>query len=284
MERPAGTTVAVSETVRFGRGHFTVMAGPCAVESRTQLLDAARAVRSCGAAMLRGGAFKPRTSPRSFQGLGVEGLRLLAEAAAETGLAIVTEVLDPRDVGLVLRHAAMLQVGSRNMQNFPLLRELGQVDAPVLLKRGAASTIDELLSAAEYVVSGGNQRVVLCERGIRSFDPAVRYTLDLAAVPLLQGRSPLPVVVDPSHGTGRRALVVPMALAALAAGADGLLVEVHPRPEEALCDGAQALLPADFSMLMEEIRRLAPMTGRRLVGEPAAAPAAGAVSARARAT
>ncbi|MHC4513296.1 MAG: 3-deoxy-7-phosphoheptulonate synthase [Planctomycetota bacterium] len=258
--------VAITDRVRFGAGSFVVMAGPCAVESRDQLLTAARSVAAAGAAMLRGGVFKPRTSPHSFQGLGEEGLRYLAEASRMTGLPVVTEVLDPRQVELVSEHVAMLQVGSRNMQNFPLLREVGRLQKPILLKRGAAATLDELLAAADYVLEEGNTNVVLCERGVRSFDPATRYLLDLSAVPLLQSRSPLPVVVDPSHGTGNRDLVMPMVRAALAAGADGVLVEVHPEPQAALSDGPQALEPEDFSALMAEIRRWISPTGRYLAG------------------
>ncbi len=263
---PATRTVPVTgDHLAFGADRLVVMAGPCAVETREQLLSTAHAVAAAGAALLRGGAYKPRTSPDSFQGLGPAGLELLAEASAATGLPVVTEVLDPRDVERVAASAAMLQVGSRNMQNFPLLREVGRVDRPVLLKRGAAATIDELLHAADYILREGNQRVVLCERGVRAFDPATRYLLDLAAVPVLKSRSDLPVVVDPSHGTGRRDCVVPMARAAVAAGADGLLIEVHPAPHEALCDGPQALLPEDFSALMRDIDTLAGMLGRRVV-------------------
>ncbi len=265
-EIPSATrqVVALDAGVCFGPGSMVVIAGPCAVEGRAQLLETARAVRAAGAAMLRGGAFKPRTSPHSFQGLGQEGLRLLAEAAAEVGLPVVTEVLDPRDVELVGGCAAMLQVGSRNMQNYPLLREVGRFGRPVLLKRGAAATVDEWLGAADYVLQEGNRNVVLCERGIRGFDPGVRYTLDLAAVPRLRCASPLPVLVDPSHGTGARELVPAMARAAVGAGADGLLIEVHPDPERALCDGRQALLPAEFRDLMAELTRWAAALGRRL--------------------
>lgn len=268
-------SVSITGGLAVGGEAFVVMAGPCAVESREQLLATARAVAAAGAGMLRGGAFKPRTSPQSFQGLGAEGLRLLAEAAAATGLPVVTEVLDPRDVDRVAEVAAMLQVGSRNMQNFPLLREVGRRRVPVLLKRGAAATLDELLRAADYVLQEGNDRVVLCERGVRGFDPTTRYVLDLAAVPALRLRTELPILVDPSHGTGRAELVVPMARAAAAAGADGLLVEVHPAPAEALCDGRQALMPADFEHLMADLRRLVPLLGRRL-----ARPVAGRTAAR----
>ena len=258
-------TVTLGNGLPIGGDGFVVMAGPCAVESRDQLLTAAGAVAAAGAVVLRGGAFKPRTSPDSFQGLGAEGLELLAEAAHATGLPVVTEVMDPRDVELVAQHAAILQIGSRNMQNFPLLREVGRQRLPVLLKRGAAATLEELLLAAEYVRREGNDAVILCERGVRSFDPSTRYLLDLAAVPALRQRSDLPIVVDPSHGTGHAALVAPMAKAALAAGADGLLIEVHAAPEQALCDGKQALRPAAFAALMADLRRLAPVLGRHWV-------------------
>ena len=256
------------------------MAGPCAVETRELLLTAADAVAAAGAGVLRGGAFKPRTSPKSFQGLGEAGLLLLAEAAERTGLPVVTEVMDPRDVELVARHAAILQIGSRNMQNFPLLREVGRQRRPVLLKRGAAATLDELLHAADYILQEGNEHVILCERGVRGFDPSTRYLLDLAAVPVLKQRSPLPVIVDPSHGTGDASLVAPMAKAAVMAGADGLLIEVHAAPELALCDGKQALRPADFAQLMAELRRLVPLSGKRLARSLASgqAPAAAEVS------
>ena len=256
-------TIAIAD-LHLGGDSFVVMAGPCAVESREQLLASAEAVSAAGAAMLRGGAYKPRTSPRSFQGLGQEGLELLSEASRQTGLPVVTEVLDPRDVESVARHAAMLQVGSRNMQNYALLREVGRQRLPVLLKRGAAATLDEWVYAAEYIQNEGNPNVVLCERGIRSFDPSTRYVLDLACVPALRQRTDLPIVVDPSHATGHSSLVRPMALAAAAAGADGLIVEVHPDPRVALCDGPQALLPTDFAHLMVDLRRMRPMLGRRL--------------------
>lgn len=266
---PLGALAGAAETapegcVGFGPQTFTVIAGPCAVETREQVMTTARAVAAAGAAMLRGGAFKPRTSPYSFQGLGAEGLELLAEASRASGLPFVTEVLDPRDVGLVAAHAAMLQVGSRNMQNFALLREVGRSGRPVLLKRGAAATLDELLAAAEYVLAEGNDRVVLCERGVRSFDTSTRYLLDLAAVPALRQRTALPILVDPSHATGRRELVAPMALAALAAGADGIIVEVHPEPSRALSDGRQALLPSDFDDLVRRLAALAPHFDRVL--------------------
>jgi len=262
--------VTVDGAVRFGPAGFVIVAGPCAVESREQTLAIARAVTESGAAMLRGGAFKPRTSPHSFQGLGAEGLVILAEASRATGLPVVTEVLDPRDVELVAAHAAMLQIGSRNMQNFPLLREVGRCGLPVLLKRGASATLDELLAAADYVLEEGNERVVLCERGVRGFDPSTRYVLDLAAIPALRLRTSLPLIVDPSHSTGRRELVAPMALAALAAGADGIIVEVHPDPAHALSDGRQALLPSDFEELASRLAALAPQFGRVLERDRAA--------------
>lgn len=255
-------TVTLGNGLPIGGDGFVVMAGPCAVESREQLLTAAQAVAAAGATVLRGGAFKPRTSPDSFQGLGEAGLVLLAEAARSTGLPVVTEVMDPREVALVARHAAMLQIGSRNMQNFPLLREVGRQRLPVLLKRGAAATLAELLHAAEYVRREGNENVILCERGVRGFDPTTRYVLDLAAVPALRQRTDLPIVVDPSHGTGEAELVPAMARAACAAGADGLLIEVHAAPEQALCDGRQALRPAAFATLMADLRRLVPALGR----------------------
>lgn len=256
-------TVTLANGLQIGGDAFVVAAGPCAVETRELLLASAEAVAAAGAGMLRGGAFKPRTSPRSFQGLGEPGLALLTEASAATGLPIVTEVMDPRDVPVVATHASVLQIGSRNMQNFPLLREVGRQARPVLLKRGAAATIEELLAAADYILQEGNENVILCERGVRGFDPQTRYLLDLCAVPVLRQRTPLPIFVDPSHGTGDASLVAPMAKAALAAGADGLLIEVHAAPELALCDGKQALRPADFAELATELRRLAPLYGKR---------------------
>ena len=257
-------TITIGSDLQIGDGRFVVMAGPCAVESSELLTAAADAVADAGAGLLRGGAFKPRTSPKSFQGLGSEGLALLAAASRRTGLPVVTEVLDPRDVDLVAEHASVLQVGSRNMQNFPLLREVGRAGKPVLLKRGAAATIDELLLAADYILDEGNEDVMLCERGVRSFDRATRYLLDLAAIPVLQERTPLPVIVDPSHGTGDARYVAPMAKAALAAGADGLLIEVHAQPDKALCDGQQALTPARFANLMAELHQLAPLCDKKI--------------------
>jgi 3-deoxy-7-phosphoheptulonate synthase len=241
----------------IGGEDFALIAGPCAVESREQLLETAVAVAEAGGTLLRGGAYKPRTSPYAFQGLGAEGLALLAEAKAHTGLPVVTEVMDPREIDNVLEVAEVLQIGSRNMQNYPLLTEAGRSGRPVLLKRGLSSTIDELLSSAEYVLKEGNESVILCERGIRTFETAYRFTLDLAAVPALKERTSLPVIVDPSHAAGRRELVTPLSLAAAAAGADGLLVEVHPRPEEAVCDGPQALRTDELAGFAEHVRAAA---------------------------
>ncbi len=265
-----GRTVVEVRGVRIGGEELVVAAGPCAVESGEQLSATARAVAGAGAVLLRGGAYKPRTSPYSFRGLGAQGLELLARAREETGLPVVTEVLTPADVDIVAEHADMLQVGTRNAQNFALLEAVGQSGKPVLLKRGLSNTIEEWLLSAEYVVAQGNRNVVLCERGIRSFEPAMRNTLDLAAVALVRTLSHLPVMVDPSHATGIRALVLPMTLAALAAGADGVIIEVHPDPDEALSDGPQSLTPAMFTELMAEVLRLAPALGRT-VARPAVA-------------
>lgn len=257
------TVIAVG-SVPIGGPQVVVVAGPCAVESREQLLEAARAVKSAGAHCLRGGAFKPRSSPYTFQGLGEEGLQILAEARQATGLPIVTEVMTESQIEMVLRYADVLQVGARNVQNFPLLKEVGKVDKPILLKRGMSTTIKEYLMSAEYVLSEGNSQVVLCERGIRTFETATRNTLDLAAVPVLKSETHLPVLVDPSHGTGQRQLVPAMAKAAVAAGADGLMIEVHPRPEDAYSDGAQSLKPSDFALLMSELKAFAQASGRHL--------------------
>jgi len=259
--RPEGTIVDVGG-VRIGGDELVVIAGPCAVESREQLQVAAAAVRAAGARILRGGAFKPRSSPYAFQGMGEEGLVLLREAADEQGLPFVTEVLDTADVALVERYADMLQIGARNMQNFRLLARLGQSSKPVLLKRGISATLEELLMAAEYIVASGNPRVVLCERGIRTFEPWTRNTLDLSAIPVLRKVTHLPVIVDPSHATGIRDHVNPMARAAVAAGADGIIVEVHPTPETALCDGAQSLTIPGFRELMADLRIIAPAVRR----------------------
>jgi len=247
--KPEGTIVDVNG-VKIGGREIVVMAGPCAVENEEQLRETAKRVRAGGAVMLRGGAFKPRTSPYSFQGLGKEGLAMLQQAREATGLSVVSEVMDTRQVEVVSRYADMLQIGSRNMQNFPLLKEAGLSSKPILLKRGMMATIDEYLHAAEYVLSHGNTQVVLCERGIRTFETYTRYTLDLNAIPVLKQRTHLPVIVDPSHGTGIRSLVPSMAKASIAAGADGLLMEVHFRPEEALCDGSQSLYPEEFEILI----------------------------------
>ena len=261
--QPEDTVVHVGG-VPFGGGQFSVVAGPCAVESLEQLRTTAKAVKAGGAACLRGGAFKPRTSPYSFQGLGLKGLEILAEVSAETGLPAVTEVVEVGDVEAVETHAAAFQVGARNMQNFRLLQALGQSRKPVLLKRGMAAKVEDLLLAAEYILTEGNSQVVLCERGIRTFEDHVRNTLPLASVPFLKARTHLPVLVDPSHGTGYRDLVTPMARAAVAAGADGLMVEVHDDPENALSDGAQSLLPKQFEELMAQCRRVAEAVGRAL--------------------
>ena len=258
---PENTVVPVGE-VRIGGRGVVVIAGPCAIESREMVLDVARAVRASGAHVLRGGAFKPRTSPYAFQGLGEEGLRFLAEAGRETGMPVVTELMDPREASLVLKHVDVVQVGARNMQNFRLLKELGTHRVPVVLKRGMSSTIRELLMSAEYIMSEGNYDVILCERGIRTFEDATRNTLDLSAIPVLKQLTHLPVVVDPSHGTGKWNLVAPMALAAVAAGADGIMVEVHPKPEEALSDGPQALRPGRFSQKMADLQKVAEAVGR----------------------
>ena len=247
---------------RIGGDNFALIAGPCTVESREQLLDTARAVKDGGASMLRGGAYKPRTSPYAFQGLGQEGLRLLAEAKAETGLPVVTELMDVRDIEAVAEVADVVQVGARNMQNYTLLSEIGRSGLPVLLKRGPAATLEELLMAAEYVLKEGNEQVILCERGIRTFETAYRYTLDLMAVPVLQRLSHLPVVVDPSHAAGRRDLVGPLSLAAAAVGADGIIVEVHPNPEEAICDGPQQLRVEDFAEYAALVERAAQIAGK----------------------
>lgn len=248
----AETTCVRVGTAAFGGGDFTLVAGPCAVESEEQLLSVARAVRAAGASLLRGGAFKPRTSPYEFQGLGREGVRLLELVRRETGLPVVTEIVDPRDLEL-LENMDMLQVGARNMQNFALLKELGRCKKPILLKRGMGCTLRELLHSAEYLLSEGNGQVVLCERGIRSFESAERSTLDLSAVPLLHELSHLPIIVDPCHAVGRARLVPPMALAAAACGADGVMLEVHGDPLRAQCDGAQALLPEEFSALAKRL-------------------------------
>lgn len=257
----AEPTVVELGDARVGEG-VTVFAGPCSVEGRRMLLDTARLVREAGGHVLRGGAFKPRTSPYSFRGLGEEALELLAEAREATGLPVITEVMDPRQVDEVAAYADVLQIGSRNMQNFDLLEEAGRADQPVFLKRGMSATLREFLLAAEYVLAAGNPRVMLCERGIATFETATRNTLDLSAVPLLQRETHLPVIVDPSHATGRRALVAPLAAAAVAAGADGVMVEVHPEPERALSDGAQSLTFDGFRAMMERLRSVSEIRPR----------------------
>jgi 3-deoxy-7-phosphoheptulonate synthase len=261
--KSADTVVDVGG-VKVGGPEVIVMAGPCSVETREQLGTVARAVQAAGARVLRGGAFKPRTSPYSFQGHGEEALRWMREVGDELGLAIVSEVMDLRTIEMMLRYVDCLQVGARNMQNFDLLKELGRVRRPVLLKRGMSATIEEWLLSAEYLLAGGNHQVVLCERGIRTFENATRNTLDISAIPVVKKRSHLPILVDPSHGTGRRDKVIPMARAAVAAGADGLLIEVHDNPEKALSDGAQSLYPHQFETLMGELRVIAPVVGRSL--------------------
>lgn len=262
---PEGRVIELGGGVKLGGPDVLVMAGPCAVESRQQLHATAEAVAAVGVRVLRAGAFKPRSSPYSFQGLGEKGLLLLREVANELGMAVVTEVLSSEDVPLVAEHAEVVQVGARNMTNFTLLRAVGNSGRPVLLKRGYGSSLDELLLAAEHVLSQGNQQVAVCERGIRTFESSTRFTLDINAIPVLKELTSLPVVVDPSHGTGRAELVAPIARAAVAAGADGLLIEAHANPSEALCDGAQALHPTRFAELMEELRRVAAAIGRGVV-------------------
>ncbi|MDB6171923.1 MAG: aroF [Chthoniobacteraceae bacterium] len=250
--------------VTVGGGEVVVMSGPCSVESRDQITSIAHEIKKAGATILRGGAFKPRTSPYSFQGLGVEGLRLLAEAREETGLPIITEIMDTKDLEVMEQYADCLQVGARNMQNFALLKEVGRSKLPVMLKRGMSATIKDLLMSAEYILSEGNFNVLLCERGIRTFETYTRNTLDLNAVPVLQAETHLPVIVDPTHGIGLREHILPMALAAVAAGADGIMIEVHNSPELAKSDGEQALLPDEFTDLVERVRKVAQAVGRSL--------------------
>ncbi|HTS10742.1 MAG TPA: 3-deoxy-7-phosphoheptulonate synthase [Candidatus Limnocylindrales bacterium] len=262
--RPEGSVIDLGNGVMIGGPEVIVAAGPCAVETPEQIGDIAKKVARMGAKVLRGGAFKPRTSPYSFQGLGLEGLKLLRTAADANGLLVISEVMDPSQVDAMIPYVDVMQVGARNMQNYHLLRALGETDKPVLLKRGMSATIEELLLSAEYIMAGGNYKVVLCERGIRTFETYTRNTLDIAAIPVIKQLSHLPIVADPSHGTGRRDKVAPMARAAVAAGADGLLIEVHPDPERALSDGAQSLYPEQFGQLMAEIRVIAPAVNRRV--------------------
>lgn len=262
--RDEPTIVTIAPGVSFGGRDVPVVAGPCSVESEAQIIRAAEIVRDAGGNALRGGAFKPRSSPYSFQGLGVEGLRLLVRAREETGLPIVTEAMDDEGARLVAEHADCIQIGARNMQNYSLLKTVGKLGRPVLLKRGMAATISDLLLSAEYILAEGNTQVILCERGVRTFDPAVRNMFDLTSIPLVHGLSHLPIVADPSHGTGLRDMVIPMARAAVAAGADGILVEMHPEPDRALSDGAQSLYPAQFVDLMTALRAVAIAIGRSL--------------------
>ena len=263
VETKSEPTVVQTDGFAVGGGRCGVIAGPCSVESEEQIVSTARAIKTAGATALRGGAFKPRTSPYSFQGLKETGLKYLATARAETGLAVVTEVVAAEDIELVAEYADVLQIGARNMQNYRLLEEVGRSHRPVLLKRGPSATIDEMLLAAEYILDGGNQEVMLCERGIRTFEAHTRFTLPLATVPYLHAKTHLPVVVDPSHGTGHTPLVAAMARAAIAAGADGLIVEVHPNPEKALSDGYQSLTPDQFATMMAECRKIADAMGMR---------------------
>jgi 3-deoxy-7-phosphoheptulonate synthase len=261
--RPGGTLVKIRD-VEIGGGRVVIMAGPCSVENREQIELSAQQVAQAGARVIRGGAFKPRSSPYSFQGLGEEGLRLLRDAADRHGLLVISEVMDHTQIPLMLEYVDILQIGARNMQNFNLLREVGRVRKPVLLKRGISATIEELLLSAEYILSGGNYDVILCERGIRTFETYTRNTMDISAIPVVKKLSHLPIVADPSHGTGRRDKVLPMARAAVAAGADGLLIEVHPDPDRALSDGAQSLRPEQFAELMRQLGMIAPAVGRSL--------------------
>ena len=262
--KPEPTAVDIVPGLAVGGGRLVVMAGPCSVESEEQIVETARAVKAAGATVLRGGAYKPRTSPYSFQGMEEDGLKLLALAREETGLPIVTEVVNPRDVVLVAKYADIMQVGARNVQNFALLKMLGQLDKPILLKRGMATTIQEYLMSAEYILSEGNQRVILCERGIRTFETATRNTLDISAIPVLREQTHLPIIVDPSHATGHAALVPSMCYASVAAGCDGLIVEVHPHPETAASDGPQSLRPTDFAAMMTKLREFAAVSGKTI--------------------
>ena len=266
----ADTVVRLKNGAEIGGKTVHVMAGPCTVEGRDMVVETAKWVKQCGASLLRGGAYKPSTSPYSFQGMGKEGLEILAEARSLTGLPVITEVLDPRDVPLVEEYADILQIGARNMQNFNLLKECGKSRKPVMLKRGLSATIEEWLLAAEYLYAGGNHDVLLCERGIRTFEPATRNTLDLNAVPLVKQLTHLPIIVDPSHGTGKWDLVTPMARAGIAAGADGVIIEVHPNPSEALKDGFESLTFDNFAALMEAVRPIARAVGRPLASDAAA--------------
>jgi len=265
--RPEGSIIELGKGVTIGGTQVVVGAGPCAVESAPQIEEVAGRVAAAGAKLLRGGAFKPRSSPYSFQGLGEAGLKMMRAAADNHGLLVVSEVMDPSQIELMVRYVDVLQVGARNMQNYYLLRALGEIQKPILLKRGMSATIEELLLSAEYIMSGGNYNVILCERGIRTFDTYMRNTMDIAAIPVIKQLSHLPVMADPSHGTGRRDKVAAMARAAVAAGADGLLIEVHENPERALSDGAQSLYPDQFDEVMDEVRMIAPAVGRKIAGK-----------------
>ena len=266
--RPENTIVTIAPGVEVGGSEVVIIAGPCSVESEEQIVTAARQVKAAGASCLRGGAFKPRSSPYSFQGLGAIGLEYLATARRETGLAIVTEAMDEAGAELVAEHADCIQIGARNMQNYSLLKFVGTLGKPVLLKRGLAATINDLLLSAEYILANGNDQVILCERGVRTFDPATRNMFDLTAIPIVQQLSHLPIVADPSHGTGIRDKVLPMARAAVAAGANGIIVEVHPNPERALSDGAQSLYPEQFAQLVGELKAIAAAIGRTITAPP----------------
>lgn len=257
-------TVIDVKGVKIGGNQVQVMAGPCSVETKEGLISVAKAVKAAGAKILRGGAFKPRTSPYAFQGLGEEGLKYLAEARDVTGLPIVTELMDPRDMDIICNYTDIIQIGARNMQNFRLLQEVGRTDKPVVLKRGLSATILDLLMSAEYIASEGNRRIILCERGIRTFETATRNTMDISAAPVLKQLTHLPIIIDPSHGVGKWDLVAPMAKASIAAGADGLIIEVHQNPEDALCDGPQSLKPTKFEALMKELRHVAEAVGRTI--------------------
>ena len=262
--RTEGSTISVNKNVKVGAKEFIVMAGPCSVESEKQIVETAKAVKASGAKVLRGGAFKPRTSPYSFQGLEEEGLKLLALAREETGLPFVTEVMNPREVDLVAKYTDVIQIGARNVQNFSLLKEIGRLKKPILLKRGMMTTIQEFLMSAEYVMSEGNHQVILCERGIRTFETATRNTLDISCIPVLKSETHLPIIIDPSHATGHWQFVNPMSKASVAAGADGLMVEVHIKPEESFSDGAQTLKPSKFDRLMKELRPFIEAAGKTI--------------------
>lgn len=262
--KPEDSVIDLGKGVKIGGKKIIIMAGPCAIENIDTLREIAKEVKSAGATVLRGGAFKPRTSPYSFQGLGEEGLKYLNEVGRDLGLVTVTEVMDPRDVGLVAKYVDVFQIGARNMQNFNLLKEVGLTKKPVLLKRGMSSTVKELLMSAEYILAGGNFNVILCERGIRTYEDSTRNTLDISAVPVVKQLSHLPIIVDPSHAAGKWGLVAPLSKAAIACGADGLIIEVHTHPEEALSDGSQSLLPDNFTQLMNELKKLAVLEGREI--------------------